>query len=54
MDDFFGKMKVENRELGAMVGVEYAECYWQHLGGGFQKDPLFQTVLSKQLHFLKE
>jgi len=49
MDDFFTEMKIKNKELGAMVGVEYAECYWQHLGGGFQKDPLFQTVLSNYI-----
>lgn len=46
MDDFFGEMRKFNDELGAMVGVEDAECYWQHLGGGYQKDPLLQNELS--------
>lgn len=54
MDDFFGEMKVANRQLGKMVDVEYAECYWQHLGGGFQKEPLLQKELSEQLLYLKE
>jgi hypothetical protein len=26
--------------------VDYAEVYWQHLGGGFQMEPLVQ----KELH----
>ena len=45
MDDFFGAMEVYNRELGARVGVEVAEVFWQHLGGGFQKDPAIQEEL---------
>ena len=45
IDDFFGEMKKFSRELGLMAGVEYAECFWQHLGGGFQKDPLIQESL---------
>jgi hypothetical protein len=28
-----------------MVGVGYAEVFWQHLGGGFQKDPVVQEEL---------
>jgi hypothetical protein len=32
-----------------MVGVEYAEVYWQHIGGGFQKDKQVQTELSEFL-----
>ncbi len=47
MDDFFGEMKKFNAELGEMVGVQYAECYWQHLGGGYQKDPLIQQELAE-------
>ena len=46
MDDFFGEMEKYNKELGKSVGVEYAEVYWQHLGGGFQKDPLIQEELA--------
>jgi LmbE family N-acetylglucosaminyl deacetylase len=42
MDNFFDEMKVYNEDLGKMVGVKYAECMWQHLGGGFQKDPQLQ------------
>jgi N-acetylglucosamine malate deacetylase 1 len=49
MDNFFEEMKVQNRALGKLVGVDYAECYWQHLGGGFQKQALLQDVLSKHI-----
>ncbi len=47
MDDFFGEMKKNNVNYGAMAGVEYAEVFWQHLGGGFQKDPLLQEELKE-------
>ncbi len=50
MDDFFGEMKKYNVELGTMVGVPYAECFWQHLGGGFQKDPQVQDELKDYIH----
>jgi LmbE family N-acetylglucosaminyl deacetylase len=46
MDDFFGEMKKANAELGEQVNVPYAECFWQHLGGGFQKENLIQSELS--------
>ena len=46
MNDFFGFVLEGNRNFGKMAGVEYAEVYWQHLGGGFQKEPLVQ----KELH----
>jgi hypothetical protein len=46
IDDFFGFILEGNRNYGLMAGVEYAEVYWQHLGGGFQKEPLVQ----KELH----
>ncbi|MBF0197455.1 MAG: PIG-L family deacetylase [Planctomycetes bacterium] len=49
MDDFFGEMKVQSRELGRRVGVDYAECFWQHLGGGFQKTPFLQNNLQPYL-----
>ncbi|QEN07638.1 hypothetical protein EXM22_06410 [Oceanispirochaeta crateris] len=45
IDDFFGEMRKFSRELGEKSGVEYAECFWQHLGGGFQKDPFIQETL---------
>ena len=46
MDDFYGEMKKFNSVLGEMVNVPFAECFWQHLGGGFQKDPLVQEELT--------
>lgn len=46
MDDFFGVVYQGNKDYGKMVGVDYAEVFWQHLGGGFQKDPLVQEELS--------
>jgi LmbE family N-acetylglucosaminyl deacetylase len=49
MDDFFGFVLGGNKNYGKMVGVEYAEVYWQHLGGGFQKDPQVQNDLSEYL-----
>ncbi len=45
MDDFFGEMQKYNLELGKKSGCKYAEVYWQHLGGGFQKHPLLQNEL---------
>ncbi len=47
MDNFFEEAKEYNREIGKLAGVEYAECFWQHLGGGFQKDPQVQNDLRK-------
>ena len=49
MDDFFGFVVEGNRNYGKMVDVEYAEVYWQHLGGGFQKEPQVQNDLSEFL-----
>ena len=49
MDDFFGEMKNANRAYGQQAGCEFAEAFWQHLGGGFQKDPLLQETLAKNL-----
>jgi len=46
MDDFFGFVLEGNRNYGKMAGVGYAEVYWQHLGGGFQKDPQIQEDLA--------
>ncbi|MBI9102169.1 MAG: PIG-L family deacetylase [Spirochaetales bacterium] len=53
MDNFFEEMAQYNVDLGKMVGCKYAEVYWQHLGGGFQKAPLLQEVLHKKI-ILKE
>ncbi|MGD0584022.1 MAG: PIG-L deacetylase family protein [Bacteroidales bacterium] len=47
MDDFFGFVLEGNRNYGKMAGVEYAEVYWQHLGGGFQKEPQVQRDLAE-------
>ncbi len=47
MDNFFGEMKRFNAELGKMVGVEHAECYWQHLGGGFPRESVIQDELTE-------
>lgn len=49
MDDFFGFVLEGNKNYGRMVGVEYAEVYWQHLGGGFQKERQVQNDLSEFL-----
>jgi N-acetylglucosamine malate deacetylase 1 len=49
MDDFFGYVLEGNRDYGKIVGVDYAEVYWQHLGGGFQKDPQVQNDLAEFL-----
>ncbi|MDB5050177.1 MAG: hypothetical protein JWO30_3248 [Fibrobacteres bacterium] len=47
MNDFFGEMKKQNIEFGERAGCGYAEAFWQHLGGGFQKDPLLQETISE-------
>ncbi|MRR20844.1 hypothetical protein EG827_11725, partial [bacterium] len=47
IDDFFGYVLQGNKNYGRMAGVEYAEPYWQHLGGGFQKDPQVQRDLAQ-------
>ena len=49
MDDFFGFVLEGNRNYGEMAGVKYAEVYWQHLGGGFQKDQQVQDDLAEFL-----
>jgi len=49
MDDFFGYVLEGNRNYGKLAGVEYAEVYWQHIGGGFQKEPQVQRDLSEYL-----
>jgi LmbE family N-acetylglucosaminyl deacetylase len=53
MEDFFGEMKKFNSELGRMIGVEHAECYWQHLGGGFPRETLIQDELSEHIRIRK-
>ena len=51
MDNFMDELKAYNVDLGQLAGVDYAEAFWQHNGGGFQKDPLIQTELRD---FLKQ
>ena len=48
-DNFFEIMKAYNLGLGEKVGVKYAEVYWQHLGGGFQKEPQIQEDLNEYI-----
>lgn len=50
IDDFFGEMTSFSAKVGGMIGVEHAECYWQHLGAGFQKDPLLQEELTGNIY----
>jgi LmbE family N-acetylglucosaminyl deacetylase len=47
MDNFFDYCKEYNRDVGNRVNVPFAEYYWQHLGGGFQKEPLIQNELKE-------
>jgi len=47
MDDFFGSVYQGNKDYGTSVGVGYAEVFWQHLGGGFQKDQVLQEELKE-------
>ena len=47
MDDFLGAMREQDATWGREAGVPYAEAYWQHLGGGFQKRPLIQEELAE-------
>jgi len=51
MDDFFEMVYQGNKDYGAMVGVDYAEVFWQHLGGGFQRDPLLQEELKEFIKY---
>ena len=45
IDDFSGVMRESDLTLGKMIGVQYAEAYWQNTGSGFFKYPLIQEVL---------
>lgn len=47
MDDFFGFVLEGNKNYGRDVNVEYAEVYWQHMGGGFQQDRQIQEDLAE-------
>jgi len=52
IQDFFNEMKKYSQELGKLAKVPYAECYWQHLGKGFQKDPIIQKVLEPHIVYV--
>lgn len=47
MEDFFAEMKEFARSCGREVGVEYAEAYWQHGGGGFDTTNELQKALGE-------
>lgn len=47
MKDFFGYVVEGNKNYGKDVNVEYAEVYWQHMGGGFQKEKQVQRDLKE-------
>ena len=55
MDNFFEEMKKNNVELAQMAGGKagYAEAFWQHLGGGFQKEGLLQQELKDYIIYPK-
>ncbi|MEE4213780.1 MAG: PIG-L deacetylase family protein [Bacteroidales bacterium] len=46
MNDFFGYVLQGNKDYGRDVDIEYAEVYWQHMGGGFQKEGQIQRDLA--------
>ncbi|MBN1501563.1 MAG: PIG-L family deacetylase [Spirochaetes bacterium] len=45
IDDFSGEIKIRDRRHGNKAGVEFAEAFWQHCGGGFQTVPVIQEAL---------
>lgn len=51
MDNLFDDMKRYSSELGDMVNVKYAEAFWQHLGGGFQKTMQLQEDLKDYIKY---
>jgi hypothetical protein len=36
-----------------MAGIDYAEIFWQHLGGGFQKEPQIQDDIKEYIVNMK-
>ena len=43
-------VSVRQKEATAAAGAidaEHAECCWQHLGGGFPREPIIQDELSE-------
>jgi len=51
MDDFFGVIKDANSHYGEIAKVEYAEVFWQHLGGGFQTESQVQEDINEFVIF---
>jgi len=49
MSDFFGFVLEGNKNYGKDINVEYAEVYWQHMGGGFQKEQQVQRDLREYI-----
>ncbi len=47
IDDFFKDMRENDKKIGKIAGVDYAEAFWQHLGAGFYRDPLIQETLKE-------
>ena len=39
-----------DRKLGARIGIDYAEAFWQHLRGGFPHAPVIQKALGVKVH----
>ena len=46
MDNFFDVARKANADYGKLAGVDYAEVFWQHLGGGFQRESQIQDDLN--------
>jgi len=52
MDNFFEVVYQGNKDYGRMVDAEYAEVFWQHLGGGFQRYPQVQDDLKQFVKYM--
>ncbi len=45
--DFFKDTRENDEKIGKIAGVSRAEAFWQHLGAGFPREPLIQSVLKE-------
>lgn len=54
MDNFFEIAKEYNREIGKLTSFEYAECFWQHMSGGFETYPQIQNDLKEVIEVNNE
>ena len=52
IDGFFEEIRRYSNELGRKVKVPYAEAFWQHLGGGFQKTGQIQQDLAEYIRHI--